>query len=367
MSEYVHIVCLDAPSPPDYGGVFDLYYKIPALANLGKKIILHYFHYKGGRGHEGLESYCEEVNVYPRSVFLKSLLMLKPYIVSSRMEPDLIHRLNRDDYPVILEGIHCTGLLPHLHKRKVVVRVHNNEAVYYRQLLENESNIFRSLYFLYESSLLFRHQKKLSEEASYVFVSETDKEIFKEEYQLPKQFFLPCFVPWQEVRSLTGKGNYCLYHGNLSISENKAAALWLAETIFPQIDFSLVIAGKNADNLKNEFPEKVRIVNDPGDEELSELIQHAHINVLPSFNSTGVKLKLIHALFEGRFCLTNHAGANGSGLEQLVITAASNEEWIQAIHEIISKEFTSELLMQRHQILDIYNNQLNAEKLNALL
>ena len=45
MNEPIHIVCLDAPAPPDYGGAIDMYYTIIALAKTGRKPILHYFEY----------------------------------------------------------------------------------------------------------------------------------------------------------------------------------------------------------------------------------------------------------------------------------------------------------------------------------
>jgi hypothetical protein len=39
----LHIVCHDVPYPPDYGGVFDLYYTIRNLHEQGIKIHLHCF------------------------------------------------------------------------------------------------------------------------------------------------------------------------------------------------------------------------------------------------------------------------------------------------------------------------------------
>ncbi len=367
MSDYIHIVSLMAPSPPDFGGAFDLYYKIPALSKAGEKIILHYFNYQEGRGHEGLEAFCEEIYTYERSVFLKSLLTLKPYIVSSRIEPELIHRLNRDDYPVLLEGIHCTGIIPHLRNRKIIVRIHNDEAEYYKNLFESEPNLLKSFYFYYESVLLSQYQKKLSKEAFFAFVSESDQEAFTEKYHLSNSAFVPCFVPWQTIRSKTGKGEYCLYHGNLTVSENVKAAIWLAEFIFPQIDFPLVIAGKNAKALENQLPSTIQLVNNPSDEELSELIENAHINVLPSFNNTGVKLKLIHTLFDGRFCVTNESGITGSGLDAAAVVANDNESTIQLIKELLLKEFSEENMQARKKIMQVYDNATNIEKLIALL
>lgn len=369
LSEYLHIVSLIAPSPPDYGGAFDLYCKIPALANVGKKIILHYFDYKEGRGHEGLEQYCIEINKYNRTGFSKSLLNLEPYIVSSRVVAKLIHRLKQDKYPVLLEGIHCTGVIPYLKDRKIVVRVHNNEAEYYKQLKQNEQNVLKALYYSYESLQLASYQKKLSKEPSYIFVSETDKEFFEKNYRQKKAIFLPCFLPWQKIESLTGKGDYCLYHGNLSISENEKAALWLAENVFSQINFPFIIAGKGTNALKSKMPNNFNLclIENPSDEQLSNLIANAHINLLPSFNSTGVKLKLLHVLFKGRFCITNEAGVKGSGLHSAVHIANGAETMIQLTKELLLKNFGEEDMLQRSELTLLYNNYRNSVKLSELL
>jgi hypothetical protein len=369
-SEYVHIVCLDAPSPPDYGGAIDMFYKIVALHSIGKKIILHYFDYKENRNASGLELYCEEIHVYRRSVFLKSLLTLKPYMVSSRVEPDLIHRLNRDNYPVLLEGIHCSGIIPHLRpEKRIVVRVHNNEAEYYQTLYNTEASFFKKLYFLYESVLLVNYQKNLPDKPLYAFISTIDQEVFGEKYHHPNQIFLPCFIQWQTVLSERGNGNYCLYHGNISISENYEAALWLIENVFSKIEHPLVIAGKNAKTLRDTWSnnDRIELVNDPTDARLSELIRNAHINVLPSMNSTGVKIKLLHALVEGRFCISNYNGVAGSGVEGYVTVAESAEEWIDAVNQTMPVPFSYEMIDHRKKILSIYDNRMNIEKLSALL
>ena len=369
MADYLHIVCFTAPSPPDYGGAFDLYYKIPELAKLGKKIILHYFDYKQGRGHQGLEPYCVEINRYDRKAFFRCLFTLQPYIVSSRLNRELIHRLNLDHHPVLLEGIHCTGIIPYLVNRKIVVRVHNDEAVYYKQLQQQESSIFKWIYFFCEALLLALYQKELSREPIFVFVSETDKELFRTKYQQQKQIFLPCFLPWQQINSLTGKGDYCLYHGNLSISENRRAAFWLAENIFKKINFPLVIAGKNANTLRSQLSanSNVCLIDNPSDEQLAGIIRNAHINILPSFNNTGVKLKLLHALFEGRFCITNAAGLKGSGLHSGMHIANDEAAMMRIVNQLLTTEFSEGDVTHRNQLKLIYNNNTNAATLNELL
>src|SRR5688572_18668360 len=103
----IHIVSLIAPSPPDYGAAFDLFYKIRAFAALGIRIHLHYFDYNN-RHHEGLDDYCATIHRYPRKTGLFGLQPFLPYIVSSRIHKELIRRLSADDHPILLEGIHCT-------------------------------------------------------------------------------------------------------------------------------------------------------------------------------------------------------------------------------------------------------------------
>lgn len=370
MNDVVHIVCLDAPSPPDYGGVFDLYYKVPSLAGMGTKIILHYFNYKGYRNAAGLEKYCFKRYSYKRSGFLRSIISGLPYIVSSRINSQLIERINSDDYPVLLEGIHCTGIIPYLKKgKRIVVRIHNDEAVYYDNLRRSEKNWVRKLYFIWEVILLKKYQASLNSVFAYFFVSTADLERFKK-YRKDNLKFLPCFLPWQTISAVEGRGGYCLYHGNLSVSENEFAARWLIQNVFSKLNYKLIIAGKNACNKLGKIVQEysnIEIIESPTDAKLHELIQNAHINVLPSMNRTGVKLKLLHALFVGRFCITNNDGIEGSGIKRNVYIANSADSYIWLIKDLMNKPFTQKEVEARKTLLEIYNNGKNAEKLKTLL
>ena len=133
--KHIHIVSLDVPYPPNYGGVIDLFYKLPALYEQGIKIHLHCFEY--GRGEQPeLNKYCESVRYYQRAEGHKGFSFSIPYIVASRNNTLLWDRLQQDHFPVLLEGIHCTyglhaGLLIN---RRVVLRLHNVENEYYKQL-----------------------------------------------------------------------------------------------------------------------------------------------------------------------------------------------------------------------------------------
>ena len=330
MNRTIHIVCLDAPSPPDYGGAIDMYYTIQSMANAGNEIILHYFDYKENRNAGKLEKICKKVFRYSRKSFLQSVSFSLPYIVSSRINQELIRRLNEDDHPILLEGLHCTGIIAYLHKpSRVVVRMHNEEESYYRNLRNSAASAFRRLYFSIETYLISKYQRRLNRDITLACLSEKDLQQFRA-WGFQHSGFVPCFIPWQNILSQAGSSRFCLYHGNMAISENEKAALWLIQNIFNDGKSELVIAGnrmpqtvmKAAGNHSN-----IRLVNDPSMPTLEELIREAHVHVLPSMNETGVKLKLLHALFTGRFCLTNTPGIEGSGISAGVEVVDGKEEF----------------------------------------
>ena len=97
---------------------------------------------------------------------------------------------------------------------------------------------------------------------------------------------------------------------------------------------------------------------------MNELISNAQINILPSFNSTGIKIKLLNALFNGRHCIVNNATADGTGLESLCHIAETAEEFRSAIKQLFDQSFTTGEIEKREQILKKeFDNKTNAELL----
>ena len=368
MSQPIHIVCLDAPSPPDYGGAIDMYYKIKALGEVGRKVILHYYDYNPLRHAQGLEEYCTDIFTYKRKQFIQTLPIFSPFIVESRVNKELAYRLNKDHHPILLEGLHCAGMVPLIDRKdRIILRMHNEESSYYRHLAKTEKSPFKKIYFTHESRLLDRFQKRFDKQIKLACLSETDMDTFRNRYGFQQQFFLPCFLPWQNVKSQTGKGDYCLYHGNLSVSENEEAAIWLIRHVFRDVETPLVIAGKGISQKLKKMAKKsgnIKLVNNPPIDEVDALVRDAQINVLPSMNRTGVKLKLLNALLNGRFCITNHNGVMGSRIESGVLIANESRQWKTTIKSFLQKEFTQENLAERAQVLSLYNNQENAIRLS---
>jgi len=368
LDKHLHIVCLDVPYPVDYGGVFDLFHKIIALHRAGIRIHLHCFEY--GRGEQTeLNKYCVEVNYYPRRQGHKGFSHKLPYIVASRVNEDLFDRLLQDEYPILLEGVHCSYLLldPRFAGRKVFLRLHNVEYRYYKRLAKSASGFFRKLYFHHESRLLKKYEKSIANRAIIIPVTEQDGTVYRKEFGGSRVMHLPVFLPFEKVDAPSGIGCFCLYHGNLAVAENEQAAHWLLTEVFNDVKTPFVIAGKSPSKQLQQTAARqghTCVVADPSWQEMQDMIKKAQVNIVPSFNDTGIKLKLLNVLFNGRHCVVNESTVSGSGLEAACHTAANARAIKSIIAQLYHRPFEEEEINLRKNLLEgTYNNRVNAERL----
>ena len=368
MENHLHIICHDIPYPPDYGGVFDLFFKIRSLSQSGIKIHLHCFEY--GRGEQSeLEKYCCEVKYYSRRHGHKGFSHKLPYIVCSRANHELLDNLLQDDYPILAEGIHCTYLLndDRFNKRKIILRLHNVEWMYYKQLYHSSSSLLKKIYYLHESRVLKNYERSIARKAFLVAVSKRDAAYYKDEFGADHIAFLPVFLPYCDVKSRQGTGCYCLYHGNLSVPENEHTVIWLLKKVFNDLPLPFVIAGKKPSARLERIAGQYRhscVVADPSEEEMQDIIEKAQVHILPSFNCTGIKLKLLNALFNGRHCIVNDESVNATGLESICHIGSDASAFKKIITETYRSPFEKEEIEKRREVLlNFYNNEKNARQL----
>ncbi|MBK8363390.1 MAG: glycosyltransferase [Bacteroidetes bacterium] len=338
-----------------------------ALHEAGIKITLHCFEY-GRTEQKELEKYCKKVYYYPRKNSRSLLFNTLPYIVLTRSSDQLKKRLLKDNSPILMEGLHSTFLMndKDLADKHFFVRTHNVEHDYYTNLAKVERNIFKRYYFYNEAGKLLKYESILKKAAGVFAISPSDKEHFK--LLSKKVQYLPAFHPFNSVSVKEGNEDFFLYHGNLSVGENNEAAQFLIKEVFNDIPYKLIIAGsKPSAELQNAVSESknVELIQNCSPEKIYELIANAKCNILPTFQSTGIKLKLLAALFLGKFCLVNTPMVVNTGLESLCEIADTAIEMKKRISEIYKqKNFPEELIAQRKKILEQnFSNQSGAKKL----
>ncbi|MBI3500319.1 MAG: glycosyltransferase [Bacteroidetes bacterium] len=346
-----------------------MFYKLKALHKEGVKITLHCFEYGRGEKKE-LNNYCEKVFYYKRKANKHLLFNSLPYIVSSRKSETLISNLLKDDFSILFEGLHCCFHLndERLKRRKKIVRMHNIEHNYYSNLAKVEKSFFRRKYFESEAKKLEQFESILKYADTIAAISPSDTNELNTRYK--NAVNIMAFHPHDKIEIKEGRGDFALYHGSLAVGENNKAALYLVNEIFNDINIPFVIAGNGAsEELKDAIRNKknISLRENISTQEIYQLVQQAQLNILPTFQATGIKLKLLSALYTGKHCLVNSPMVKDTGLESLCPVADSSEEMKKEIFHLMKISFSEDEKLKREKILsEKFSNQANIRKLMEL-
>jgi glycosyltransferase involved in cell wall biosynthesis len=372
MEKHLHIISFDIPYPANYGGAIDVYYKIKALHENGVKVILHCFKYNRKEVEE-LKLVCEKVYYYDRDTSLLSHLSYLPYTVYSRKNSRLINNLLKDNYPILFEGLMSSYYLSdkRLSGRIKLFREANIEHDYYNELAKATNSLRNRVYYILESKKMRSFEKTLNSTDIILAISQSDGNQLKARFPNKRVEFIPCFHPNSTVTSLPGKSNYILYHANLSVPENEIAVLYLCNEVFSKLKFQCIIAGLSPThrvlNTVSAY-ENIQLIANPSENKMNELVQNAHINIIVTFQGTGLKIKLLNTLFSGRHIIVNQQMLEGSGLDKLCHISNTSTEQIMLCEKLMSMPFNQMDILERQKLLiPQYLGSYQAKKIMELL
>jgi hypothetical protein len=341
----LHIVSFDIPYPANYGGIIDVYSQIQSLSKKGVSIILHCFQYKGKKRQPHLEELCLEVHYYKRKTGVTGISTLLPYIVYSRRDKQLLDRLARAEGAILFEGIHCCYYLnhPRLKDKIKAVRCMNIEHEYYR-FLADQAQLPQKLFFKEEARRLKSFEAVLDHAQILVPISSQDGAYFRNHFPQVEQTVISAFHG-NTLKSPSEKmGTYALFHGSLDVIENEKAALFLIHKVFEKLDYPLIIAGKEPSErfIKTiKGNPKVTLIADPNQQMLEQLITDAQIHLMYATQSSGLKLKLLKALFHGKHVVANELMLTEKKLAPTMILANDSNEWQNQVNNLSRQPFTA--------------------------
>jgi hypothetical protein len=251
--------------------------------------------------------------------------------------------------------------------------MHNIEHLYYNSLAKHERNLIRKLYYIIESEKLKLYEKRLLECNKIFAISESDNNYFNSKYH--NSVFIAPFHPFNKPICLPGTGDYILFHGDLSVNENTEISYRLISGVFSKLPYKCYIAGKNPPKHLLSKASKysyIKVIPNPDDKRMTDLILNAQIHILPALSFNGFKLKLLMALFSGRHCIVNSIVAENSALSTLFNVSDNDNQVIKMIHSLMQLPFTEDMIREREKLLsENYNNTENASKIiemiNALM
>lgn len=368
--QHLHIVSFDVPWPANYGGVIDVYHKARALHDLGVRVHLHCFEYGRARAVE-LGAVCETVHFYVRHTGKHQLLNSLPYVVVSRRSDELVERVLEDRYPILFEGLHSCYHLgdARLIGRKRLVRTHNVEHEYYEGLAKAERGTFKRTYFVNEARKLKKFEPVLSEATGILAISPSDQRYFSAHFRNVRH--VPAFHGNGQVSVPDGLGDFCFYHGALGVPENDQAALFLVREVFAGLPIPLVIAGSGASSELRAAVARsnnVKLRENISTAEITELVKAAQVNVLPTFQATGIKLKLLLCLFAGRHVVCNTPMVKDTGLEGLCHVHDDPVRMRLSIQACMAQHCDGATIEQRVEVLEQrFSDRRNAEAILKML
>jgi len=333
LKKRIHIVSFDVPFPADYGGVIDVFSRIKWFTENGWEVILHCFEYDRPKAPE-LEQFAK-VHYYHRPKGIHKIISRLPFIVKTRINEELEKVLANTKDVVLLEGLHCAHYL-NLQPGKFWLRTHNIEHKYYKELAKSSVGAKR-LFFTAEAKKLKKYESTLSKAKGLLVIAENEVEHFKK-INANSIWLPPLF---EKETTFVQTKPYVLFHGNLSVEENRDAAIWIAEKMLPKLrEIKFIFAGKNpSEKLQSTIQEAGgKVVANPSQTEMNDLINEAGVHLLWTKQASGVKLKFLNALASSGHVVCSPEIVSGSGISEGFHLVENTAEIVGLIPNLLAKQ-----------------------------
>ncbi|WP_165279997.1 glycosyltransferase family 4 protein [Paenibacillus protaetiae] len=354
------VACSDFPYPADHGGRVDTWGRIQVLAELGYTIHLVVCgkQMPSETDMKVVKGYAEKVFLCGRKSKITDLLHADPMQVQSRTELRNV-QVDKDYDYVLLEGDYVYPLLdnPNVGSATPILRVHNDEAVYFKSLAQSTRKAAHKLYYRMESRKFEQLSKKMLEKVDkYLFISSKEFEKFRREHPAATSQFLPPPVS-KHFRKGSFTGKHVVFIGSLFMPNNREGIEWYLKYIHPLLlkeqDYKFIIAG-NTRKMSLSWLEPYNLMNvvvHDTPQNLDDIYQSGYLFVNPMQHGAGVKLKTIEAIQNGLPVVSTSVGCEGTGLKdnEHIMVGDSPEEFYVRIRTLLDNPERAKSLLDASQ------------------
>jgi len=355
------VVCSDFPFPANHGLRVDTWGRIRAFSELGWTIhLLVCAKQEPERADlEAVRGYVEKVVLCPRRSKLSDLLGALPMQARSRSELSRIDLEEDYDY-VLLEGDYVYPILnnPRIRRDRAILRVHNDEAIYFKALARSAKNPLHKMYYRMESNKFAVLQRKMLERIDkYLFISSKEHERFRTRNPQAQSLFLPPPVAEGHFRSNAFRNKHVVFVGSLFMPNNREAIEWYLARVHPLLlrepGYRFIVAGNSRKQSLSwlEAYDLTNVTVHDTPESLDEIYRDGCLFVNPMQNGAGVKLKTIEAIQNGLPVVTTSIGCEGTGLAdgEHILVADTPEAFCRRIRSLFDSPETAKALLDSSQ------------------
>lgn len=362
------------PYPTNFGGAFDIYNKIIELDKKGFNITLvaTVNNKVLPENREVIEKIVHKLIIVERKKNFLFFLSLTPYQVVCRR---LLSKIKFDDdfKYIILEGEYVGKILENetIKNTPFVLRLHNNECVYFRELFKSEKKIIPAVYYFIEAILFSLYSKKVIKKANRVCcVSSSEAESIKKLFLNKDIRFTPVILERNSYIERTLANPTVLYVGALFTPNNIESLKWYINNVHPLLKdikgYNFKIVGSTKNEKQKHWLNRVASTDNSISvffdvDNLESFYDEASVFINPVLNGAGVKIKNLNAIIKGLPLVTTSKGNEGTGFsdKKHVLIADEPIKFATCVRNLLlNKELRDNLAYRAKKTMDrLYNKE----------
>ena len=380
------LVAMDFPYPPGHGAAVDIWTRLLVLEEMGYRVDL-LATVNEMPNPDLMRTVWEHVDnlwIVRRRRALRSVLSFLPFQVRSRIDLENIP-LDQPYDAIVLESEYVAAFLKHPAARhaKLILRLHNEQVGYFRDLAEGAKSWVKKLYYYSESLKFHFFSPPVIRKCDLLwFISDSERQEHVGNHPLhkSKSYFVPTQVNPKALRPFVAGGRTVLFVGTLTITHNIDAVAWFIEKVHPLLSelegYAFQVAGRTAGQpipqLKRLVQQHNHVLLEEDPVVLDGLYQNAAVFVNPVICGAGVKIKLVQALEAGMPVVSTSMGMEGTGFKPSIhlLVADTPQEFAACVRRLILDRTFAQSLVRNAQafLAERYDMKANMqEALSELL
>lgn len=327
-------ICSKTPFPPIDGGTIASYQLANAMLKMGWKVknisVVTPKHPKQEMPIDPVYQHTaprfEYIDTTPKSQgvfngYLKKNNYLVSRFFSARLAKCISAALEEETFDsVLFDGLFTTVYFETVKQHfegRTIIRTHNVEFHLWEDRYLNEESALKRFFLRSMIKELKDYELDILPKFDIIAtISQNDKAFFNAHFGLNRTQYLPFGIePYAAEEQIEKDTNVIRFLGALDWEPNIEGLNWFLSEVWPSIhernpNVSFEIGGRNAPEgyLVNP-PKGVKMVGLVDD--ANQFISSAELAVVPLLSGSGIRIKIIEALFNGQIVVTTSKGAQG--------------------------------------------------------
>lgn len=283
--------------------------------------------------------------------FLSSIPYNIERFYSDGMKNKLEALLRVNKYNIILfEGLHLHIYAHTIREHSdamLIMRSHNVESEIWKRKSALETNLIKKWYLQWLSKKILAFEKKSFDVYHrFIAISDRDLEIYQQLGMKTASFVLPYTVK-SSIAQRANTEQHCssiFFIGSFDWLPNYEGIRWFIEKVWAKVhaefpEWRFFIAGRKM-NMADPIFQKAGIVALGEVPNTTYFMQDHPIMVVPLFFGSGIRIKIIEALFQGKIIVSTAIGAEGvyEKTESPIYLANDEKEFSAALKTIFESK-----------------------------